>query len=64
MSKDQWWEQDSKCQDQDQDQDSEAQDQDQDQDSENAVSRLSRDETVSRGFPLLASLMQINRQIF
>ena len=35
------------------DQDSEAQDQDQDQDSKNAVSRLSRDETVSRGFPSL-----------
>ena len=41
--------QDSKYRDQDQDQDIEAQDQDQDQDSKNAVSRLSRDETVSRG---------------
>jgi len=37
------------------DQDIEAQDQDQDQDSKNAVSRLSRDETVSRGFPSLLS---------
>jgi hypothetical protein len=40
-------------QDQDQDQDTNPQDQDQDQDSKNTVSRLSRDETVSRDFPSL-----------
>jgi len=43
-----------KCLDETRDQDSKYRDQDQDQDSENAVSRLSRDETVSRGFPSLA----------
>jgi len=42
-----------KCLDEARDQDSKYRDQDQDQDSKNAVSRLSRDETVSRGFPSL-----------
>ena len=46
--------QDSNIRDRDQDQDTNPQDQDQDQDSKNTVSRLPRDETVSRDFPSLA----------